>query len=103
VLDAVVRALPRTYRAIEAEDQTIFALTISGNSGGRWFLVRENQRWNLFVEAPGEPRAEVAIDQDIAWRLFTKGVSKEHAISCARITGDRRLSLPLFDTLSVIA
>jgi uncharacterized protein (TIGR03083 family) len=103
VLDAFVRALPRTYRAIEAEDQTIFALTISGNSGGRWFLVRENQRWDLFVEAPSEPRAEVALDQDIAWRLFTKGVSKEQAISNARITGDRRLALPLFDTLSVIA
>jgi uncharacterized protein (TIGR03083 family) len=103
VLDAFVRALPYTYRKVEAEDDTLLALTITGDSGGRWFLLRSDSRWNLFIDVDRHPTAEVVIDQETAWRLFTKGASREEAVKKAAITGDRKLALKALEMVSVIA
>lgn len=103
VLDTFVRALPHTYREVEAKDETLFALTISGESGGRWFLLRRDAKWNLLIDVDLEPTAEVVIDQETAWRLFTKGVSSETAAKKAAITGDRKLASKALDMISVIA
>jgi uncharacterized protein (TIGR03083 family) len=103
VLDAFVRALPHTYAAVDAPDGTVAALTIGGDSGGRWCVARESGRWELYVDLGREPDAEVVIDQDMAWRLFTKGVSRSEAEAKSGIRGDRGLAVKMFDMVSVIA
>lgn len=103
VLDAFVRALPRTYRDVRANEGALVALTISGESGGRWFILRENDLWTLYLDVAQEPAAEVVVDEDLAWRLFTKGVAKEEARKRVKITGDASLALKALDTVSVIA
>ncbi|HZM85346.1 MAG TPA: maleylpyruvate isomerase N-terminal domain-containing protein [Blastocatellia bacterium] len=103
VLDAFVRALPHTYRHVEAKDGTVVALTISGDSGGRWILVRENEDWRLYTDAATAAAAEIAIDQEIAWRLFTKGVSPDKALSEATLFGDQLLASKALEMISVIA
>ena len=103
VLEAFVRALPHTYRNVEAEDGTLVTLTITGEAGGRWSLLRETGRWNLYVEVEQKPHAELMIDEDLAWRLFTKGLGKEVALSQAKIHGDEGLALTALNMISVIA
>jgi uncharacterized protein (TIGR03083 family) len=103
VLDAFVRALPRTYRDIHASNGTLVALTVSGESGGRWFVLSEQDEWNLYIDAAHEPAAEIVIDEDLAWRLFTKGVTKDEALKRAKITGDALLATKALDMVSVIA
>ncbi len=103
VLDALVRALPHTYRATEAAEGALVALTIAGESGGQWFLHRENGAWSLYLDAGREPQANVVLDQDVAWRLFTKGIRGEEARSKANITGDERLGAKVLEMVSVIA
>jgi uncharacterized protein (TIGR03083 family) len=103
VLDAFVRALPRTYKDIDASDGTLVALTISGESGGRWFVLRERGGWTLYLDVAREPAAEIAIDEDLAWRLFTKGVTKDEARRRVKIIGDALLAAKALDTVSVIA
>jgi uncharacterized protein (TIGR03083 family) len=103
VIDAFVRALPHTYRDVEAEDGSIVALTIKGDSGGRWFLLREERAWHLYLDARTSPRAEVTITEEIAWKLFTKGVSKSEARRRAIITGDEALAGVALDMISIIA
>jgi uncharacterized protein (TIGR03083 family) len=103
VLDAFARALPHTYRAIDASDGTIIALTITGKSGGQWFLLRESGQWKLYRHVAQEPNAETIIDQNAAWRLFTRGLSKGEAQDKATIRGDQSLGLKLLDTVSIIA
>jgi hypothetical protein len=103
VLDAFVRALPQTYKNLSADDDTLITLTIAGDSGGKWFLLRENASWNLFIDIARQPQAEVSIDQDVAWRLFTKGLSKEEARKRATISGDQTLARRVLEMVSVIA
>ena len=103
VLDAFVRALPNAYRGVGAVDGALVALTISGESGGRWILSREGDCWNLYTGVAQAPDAEVMMDEDVAWRVFTRGVSRNEALPQVRIEGDRSLGLKVLDTASIIA
>ena len=103
VLGAFVRSLPHTFRETEAPDGTLVALTISGEAGGRWFLLREGAVWNLYIEAVDRPHAEVVIDEDVAWRMFTRGLSREEVPDRMTIIGDRSLGLRVLNMVSIIA
>ena len=43
-----------------------------------------------------------AFDEDLAWRLFTKGVKPEAARAHVVISGDERLALPALGMISII-
>jgi uncharacterized protein (TIGR03083 family) len=103
VLDAFVRAWSHTYREIEAENGTLLALVISGEAGGRWFLLREGGGWKLYMDVTQAPHTEVVIPQELAWRLFTKGIGRQEALAHTTISGDRRLGLRVLDMISIIA
>jgi uncharacterized protein (TIGR03083 family) len=103
VLEAFIRALPRAYRDIGATDGTLVAVRVSGESGGQWFLVRDRSDWRLCVEVPDEPDAEVVVSEDAAWRIFTRGLSKDEAQHQVEVIGDRSLGLKALDTVSIIA
>ncbi|MEK6284845.1 MAG: hypothetical protein AABO57_03820 [Acidobacteriota bacterium] len=103
LLDAFVRALPRTYRNVEAKEGTLVALAISGDAGGRWVLLRENGAWGLYVDVTKPADAEVVIDQDVAWRLFTKGITRAEALGKATLIGHQSLAAKSLDMVSVIA
>ncbi len=103
VLDTFVRALPQTYRDTAAVESTVVTLTISGDSGGQWSLRREDDRWELYLGVSEEPAALVLVDEEIAWRLFTRGLTPEAARSNVIVRGDQRLGLKVLDTVSIIA
>lgn len=103
VLDTFVRALPHTYRETGAEDGTLVTLTISGESGGQWSLLREGGKWNLYLGMARGPDAEVVIDEDVAWRVFTKGLGKQEARAQVMVIGDQALGLKVLDMVSIIA
>jgi uncharacterized protein (TIGR03083 family) len=108
VLDTFVRALPFRYRDVRAEQGTVVAVTITGGSGGRWALrregqAREGQAWTLYVAPPTRPTAEVVLDQEIAWRLFTKGIAHEQALRHAVLMGDESLAAKALDAVAILA
>jgi uncharacterized protein (TIGR03083 family) len=102
-LDTFVRALPHTYHDTDAAEQALVALTISGAAGGTWFLLREQAVWRLYLDIARPPDAHVTLDQDTAWRLFTKGIGEETARAQTAISGDSHLAAPMLKTLAVIA
>jgi hypothetical protein len=103
VLDAFVRGMPRVLREAPVTDGTTLRLVISGDAGGEWVALRQNGDWILGT-APGmETDATVELDEDVAWRLFTKGISKEEAHRVARIEGDEALAARALDTVSILA
>lgn len=102
VLDTFVRALPHTFRDVQAADGTHVNLIITGNAGGVWSLVRD-ARWALFRDVSADLHSTVTMDGDTAWRLFTKGISRKVALSRITMTGECSLALKVLDTVSIIA
>ena len=103
VLEAFVRGLPRVLRNAPGANGTVLRLTIAGDAGGEWVAVRHDGDWVLGT-APGMTvDATVELDEDRAWRLFTKGISKEEARRAARIEGDEALAERALDTVSILA
>lgn len=103
VLDAFVRAMPFTYRDVVAPESTRITLDITGDSGGTWTIQREGENWVLYVGMEHLVAAKVAIDQEDAWRLFTRGIDPAIVRSRSTITGDLRLGNRIFGMVSIIA
>lgn len=103
VLAAFIRALPWTYHAVTADEHTSVTVTITGPAGGQWSIVREAQQWQLYAGAPVLPDTEVILDQEIAWRLFTRGIDPAQAQEQMIINGARNLGLKVLDMVSIIA
>jgi len=111
VLDCFLRGLPFAYRNVSATPGTRIRITVSGDCGGSWNLYREKRNWVLTEDAPAqpagavsaEPTAETIIPQEIAWRIFTKGISRDSALSQVQITGDSALALPVLSMVSIVS
>ncbi len=103
VLAAFVWALPRAFRSTQAVEGTVMTLRIAGASGGQWSLVREGDEWKLCAGAVGQPEAEVIVEEDIAWRLFTRGLPRGEALEYVVLHGDQALGLRVLEAVSIIA
>jgi uncharacterized protein (TIGR03083 family) len=102
-LDLFVRALPFTYREVEAMPARSVRFEILGEAGGVWTLVRGTTGWELFSGVGRDPDAVVTVDQETAWKLFSKGLDREAAQKRVRIAGDRLLGEPVLGSLAVMA
>jgi hypothetical protein len=103
VLDTFLRGLPHTYRDLAASDGTQVLFTITGEAGGQWTLQREAGAWQLYAGAGEQAICEARLDQDTAWRLLTKGLSREAAAARIEFVGEAAYGQPLLGMLSVMA
>ncbi len=103
VLATFVWALPKTYAGVDAPAGANVRLHITGASGGTWTVMREAARWALYEGLAPQPAAGVTINQDLAWRLFTKGIDPDVAERSAQIDGDYQLGWQALNTVSIIA
>jgi uncharacterized protein (TIGR03083 family) len=103
VLDCFLRALPFTYRDIFAKPGTYAQITVSGECGGSWYLYRAEETWQLIEKPFGEKASETTIPQEIAWRIFTKGIDRESALRQVKVTGDTKLGQHVLGMLSIVA
>jgi uncharacterized protein (TIGR03083 family) len=102
VLSTFVRALPRAYRDTPAPAGTAVVLRITGEAGDTWSLVREEAGWELYAGAAAAPAATVTLDDDAAWRLFTKGLRGDAARERVAIDGARALGEPALRALAIM-
>ena len=103
VLDCFLRGLPFTYRNSSAKTGTLLRFTVSGECGGIWYLYRADEVWQL-IEAPtGEAASETTIPQEIAWRIFTKGIDRQSALAQVKVSGDASLVLHVLGMVSIVA
>jgi uncharacterized protein (TIGR03083 family) len=103
VLDTFLRGLPHTYREPGADDGARITFIITGEAGGDWTLSREGGAWKLYSGKSETSACVVRMDQDTAWRLLTKGLSREEAAARVEFTGDATLGQPILGMLSVMA
>lgn len=103
VLDIFARALPYTLRAITVPSGTALRLVITGAAGGIWQAIRQDAGWALTADTAPLPDATLILDQETAWRLFTKGLSKVAAMPHVTLEGDTVLAGKALDMVSILA
>ena len=101
VLSTFMRALPFGYRGIAADIGTAVSVRVTGPAGGEWHLVKSAAGWTLGA-FDGKPDAQLTIPQEVAWKVFTKGVSAEAARASATTTGSRELALHALEVLAIV-
>ena len=102
VLDTFMRALPFAYRERAAEQGTLLRFNVSGDCGGSWYLYRDGDRWVQVDSPQGRQASETTIPQDIAWRVFTKGIDRDSASAQVSINGDRDLGSHVLNLVAII-
>ena len=103
VLDCFLRGLPHLYGETDAPSGTSLLVEITGECGGQWLLSRTSDRWELVKESTAEPAARVTIPQEIAWRIFTKGIDRDSARAQIRTEGDPHLANLVLELTAVVA
>ncbi|MEE1942363.1 maleylpyruvate isomerase family mycothiol-dependent enzyme, partial [Streptomyces sp. TRM 70361] len=101
-LDTFMRALPHTLREVGAPPGTQLRVRIDGTAGGTWTVTATGTRWSLEQPDTGHPAASLGLDSETAWRLCTRGIQPDSALSRARIDGDRGLAEAACRIVSVI-
>ncbi|HEV2522960.1 MAG TPA: hypothetical protein VGT24_11310 [Candidatus Acidoferrales bacterium] len=56
----------------------------------------------MIVFSAGEKISETTIPQEIAWRIFTKGISREEARQQVSVSGDAEIGLHVLDMISIV-
>jgi uncharacterized protein (TIGR03083 family) len=102
VLDCLVRGLPYLYRDVDATVGTSLLLEISGECGGRWLLSRGSTQWGFVKPVVGEFASRVTIPQELAWRVFTKGIDRDAARRQIEVEGNRDLAEKVFQLTAVV-
>jgi uncharacterized protein (TIGR03083 family) len=102
VLDCFMRGLPNAYRSVAAQTGSLAQFNISGECGGRWYLFRNGGAWTLTASPAGEKLSETTIPQEIAWRIFTKGMALEEARTQVQVTGDETVGLHILKMISIV-
>jgi len=102
VLDCFMRALPYAYRPVAAQPGSLARFNVSGECGGSWYLYGDGDKWILIASPAGEKISETTIPQEIAWRIFTKGIAPEEAKTQAHVTGDEAVGLHILKMISIV-
>ena len=98
VIDTFMRALPFTYRDEAAPFGTEVVVHVDEDA---WTIVR-NERWQLFRGEGDSALTTISMSADTAWRLMTKGLSREDAAARSQVNGDRKYAEPLFRMLAIV-
>jgi hypothetical protein len=92
VLATFMLALPHALRDVDASEGMRLRVVVTGQSGGKWSAVRAAERWELEADTTPEAAAVATLDQEDAWRLWTRGLSADEAAQAVHTTGDARLA-----------
>ncbi len=102
-LETVIRALPFTFKNVEAPVDTAIQLDIAHEVVDTWYLVKRESGWELFKEKPALVITHVHLEGHAAWKLFSKSWRAEDVRAYVRITGDQRLGEQVLQLVSFMA
>jgi hypothetical protein len=101
-----MRALPYTFRDVQAHESTAVCVRIVGDAGGEWFVRRVDKGRKLLYDVEDGSDAAVIIDQSIAWKLFTTRTDRATAgarFPDIRIAGEVELGERVLGMVSIMA
>jgi uncharacterized protein (TIGR03083 family) len=103
VIDVAVRGLPHAFRDVPADPGETVVIDISGASGGRWTLSRDDQRWTLSRgEPPTAATSWIRLNDDTAWKLLFNALPERDAARAVKVEGRAELGHAFLRARSVI-
>jgi uncharacterized protein (TIGR03083 family) len=102
VLDCFMRGLPYLFRDVEAVAGTTIAVEIRGACGGGWLLRKSESGWGFIAKQDEPTAAQVTIPEELAWRVFTKGIGRDEALARVEIAGDRGLGEKVMQLTAIV-
>lgn len=102
-LQTSLRALPYHYRDLKGQEGDVIQVTVEGDPNWNWRIVYSSDSWKRIENPTKNPVSQVIIPAQIAWRIFTKGISKVEAKSKITITGKEEYGKKILDMLTVMA
>jgi uncharacterized protein (TIGR03083 family) len=105
VLATFMLALPHALQQVTVSEGTCWRVVITGEAGGEWLAVRTSGQWVLDASAAARKApatATATLDEDSAWKLWTRGLTPDAALQAIQATGDARLARTLHDMVTFI-
>ena len=102
VLDTFMRVLPHTYRDVAAPSGTNLDVRVTGPAGDLWQLYRGDEGWQLARGLAAPAVATVTIPGEVAWRLFTKALTRAEAEQVVTVDGDRALGGHVLRAVAIV-
>lgn len=101
LIDTLIRGIPPVYNQ-HATDflETQITITIAGVIDDSWLLAKEKGQWKLFKSKDIISVNKIRMDDDTAWRLFTKNISIEQAIKRIEVEGNKEFGNLIAQTVS---
>ena len=103
VFDTFMLALPNALRTVDAPEGANVYLTVRGEAGCTWIVRKRAEGWEFGSDRGVEPFAALAIDQDDAWRLYTKGITPAEVLPRVEQRGDADALAALIGMVTVLA
>lgn len=104
VLSTFAMALPHALRNVEIQPGGIARLTITGEGGGTWLAQRSASAWEFGnAESHAETMASVELDEETAWKLFTRGLSPSQGAALAVMSGHPQIVEAILNMVTVLA
>lgn len=101
LINTLIRGVPPVYNryASEHQNETI-QIYISGVIDDSWILAIRNNRWHLYKSNGDQVKTTIEMDDDTAWRLFTKNITEQEALKRVHISGNQKLGTLIAKTVS---
>ncbi|MBD3616134.1 MAG: maleylpyruvate isomerase N-terminal domain-containing protein [Gracilimonas sp.] len=102
LIDTLIRGVPPVYDRhagnISGESVLIHVTEVIDDT---WLLVNQGSEWKLYkAEADDAAGTEVSMDDDTAWRIFTKNISESEALNRITVKGNEDLGALITKTVS---
>jgi uncharacterized protein (TIGR03083 family) len=102
VLETFMQALPYTFSTTPAPAGTRVKINIEGEAGGIWIIQMQDAKWQ-FTTGGSDADTHITMHQNNAWKLLTKGLSKDEAKDLVQFSGQEIFAQPVFSMTTVMA
>lgn len=102
-INTFMYGLPHTYKNVAAPTGTVVQIKILTDIGGEWFIEKTDKEWVLTTFNNVAPAATISIPPDVAWKVFSKGITPEAAYNSVQITGNPQWAATALQMVSVMA
>jgi len=96
--------LPYLLKNHPAPNEAVVALEVAGSNGAISYLQYKNGQWQILQDwGLNNLYARTVIPADIAWKLFTKGISPKVILPLVTLEGNQALATQMLNLIAVVA